>query len=134
MELKLIFSKSSQGTVVKGDEADEPDAKRVKVDTTSTSDAAVSSPKTESSTDKKMPIQKPLSAAKLSTETPSPNTKNLTQRPYSYTASLNTPMANRYKLDNRTTTIKVVPPLPSGLADVRPLSFCSTLRKFYLDD
>uniref|UniRef100_A0A1J3DWI5 Zinc finger CCCH domain-containing protein 41 n=1 Tax=Noccaea caerulescens TaxID=107243 RepID=A0A1J3DWI5_NOCCA len=118
---KKLATLQKQGSVVKGDEADEPDAKRVKVETASTSDAAVSSPKTESSTDKKMPIQKPLSTAKLSTETPSPNTKNLTQRPYSYTASMNTPMANRYKLDNRTTIIKVVPPLPTGLADVAAL-------------
>lgn len=107
-----------QGTVVKREEADEPDAKRVKLDTASDSGAAIASPKTESSTDKKVPILKPLSTAKLSTETPSPDSKNFKQRPYSFTTSLNAPMVNRYKLDNRTTTIKVVPPLPTGLADV----------------
>lgn len=143
MELKLFTQttfissccKSSQGTVVKGEEADEPDAKRVKVDTASDSAAAIASPKTESSTDKKVPIQKPVSTAKLSTETPSPDSKNMKQRPYSFTTSLNAPMANRYKLDNRTTTIKVVPPLPTGLADVCPLSFvllyeCAKLSHF----
>jgi len=120
----LSCSKSSQGTVVKREEADEPDAKRVKLDTASDSGAAIASPKTESSTDKKVPILKPLSTAKLSTETPSPDSKNFKQRPYSFTTSLNAPMVNRYKLDNRTTTIKVVPPLPTGLADVCPLSLC----------
>lgn len=117
-------SKSYQGTVVKDEEADEPDAKRVKVDTAADSVTAIPSPKPEStSTDIKVPIQKPLSTAKLSTETSSSDSKNLKQRPYSYTSSLNVPMANRYKLDNRTTTIKVVPPLPAGLADVCLLSF-----------
>lgn len=122
-------SESSQGTVVKGEEADEPDAKRVKVDTASNSGAATSSPKTESSTDKKkVPIQKPLYSAKISTETPSPDPKkHLKQRPYPFTTSLNTPMVNRYKLDNRPTTIKVVPPLPTGLADVCSPFLCSTI-------
>lgn len=131
-------SKSYQGTVVKGEEADEPDAKRVKVDTASDSSTAIASPKPpkpESSTDKKVPIQKPLSTAKLSTETSSSDSKNLMQRPYSFTSSLNAPTANRYKLDNRTTTIKVVPPLPTGLADVYLLSFvqlyeCAKLLHF----
>lgn len=131
MELKLFTwttfisscLKSSQGTVVKGEEADEPDAKRVKVDTASNSGAAIPSPNTESSADKKkVPIQKPLYSAKISTETPSPDPKHLKQRPYPFTTSLNTPMVNRYKLDNRPTTIKVVPPLPTGLADVCLLS------------
>ncbi|KAG7559009.1 RNA recognition motif domain [Arabidopsis thaliana x Arabidopsis arenosa] len=118
---KKLATLEKQGTVVKGEEVDEPDAKRVKVDTASDSGAAIASPKPESSTDKKVPIQKPLSTAKLSTETPSPDSKNLKQRPYTFTTSLNTPMVNRYKLDNRTTTIKVVPPLPTGLADVAVL-------------
>ncbi|CAH8360980.1 unnamed protein product [Eruca vesicaria subsp. sativa] len=119
---KKLARLEKQGTVVKGDEADEPDAKRLKVDTASNSGAATSSPKTESSTDKKkVPIQKPLSTAKLSTETPSPDPKHLKQRPYPFTTRVNTPMVNRYKLDNRTTTIKVVPPLPTGLADVAVL-------------
>ncbi|ESQ32693.1 hypothetical protein EUTSA_v10003632mg [Eutrema salsugineum] len=118
---KKLATYQKQGTVVKCEEADEPDAKRVKVDTASSSGAAISSPKTESSTDKKVPIQKPLSTAKLSTETQSPDSKILKQRPYSFTTSLNTLMVNRYKLDNRTTTIKVVPPLPTGLADVAVL-------------
>nr|AAL32652.1 Unknown protein [Arabidopsis thaliana] len=115
---KKLATLEKQGTVVKREEADEPDAKRVKLDTASDSGAAIASPKTESSTDKKVPILKPLSTAKLSTETPSPDSKNFKQRPYSFTTSLNAPMVNRYKLDNRTTTIKVVPPLPTGLADV----------------
>ncbi|KAJ0254102.1 Zinc finger CCCH domain-containing protein 41 [Hirschfeldia incana] len=119
---KKLARLEKQGTVVKGEEADEPDAKRVKVDTASNFGATTSSPKTESSTDKKkVPIQKPLSAAKLSTETPSPDPKHLKQRPYPFTTSSNTPMVNRYKLDNRPTTIKVVPPLPTGLADVAVL-------------
>ncbi|KAL0737685.1 hypothetical protein Bca4012_013895 [Brassica carinata] len=119
---KKLAVLEKQGTVVKGEEADEPDAKRVKVDTASNSGAATSSPKTESSTDKKkVPIQKPLYPAKISTETPSPDPKHLKQRPYPFTTSLNTPMVNRYKLDNRPTTIKVVPPLPTGLADVAVL-------------
>ncbi|EOA23470.1 hypothetical protein CARUB_v10016662mg [Capsella rubella] len=118
---KKLATFEKQGTVVKGEEADEPDAKRVKVDTASDSGAAIASPKTESSTDKRVPIQKPLSTCKLSTESSSPDSKNLKQRPYSFTTSLNAPMANRYKLDNRTTTIKVVPPLPTGLADVAVL-------------
>ncbi|VVB04248.1 unnamed protein product [Arabis nemorensis] len=122
---KKLATLQKQGTVVKDEEADEPDAKRLKVDaasgSASDSAAAVASPKTESSTDKKVPIQKPVSTAKLSIETPSSDLKNSKQRPYSFTASLNTPMANRYKLDNRTTTIKVVPPLPTGLADLAVL-------------
>ncbi|KAJ0230088.1 Zinc finger CCCH domain-containing protein 41 [Hirschfeldia incana] len=105
----------------KDEEADEPDAKRVKVDTASNSGSAIPSPKTVSSTDKKVPIQKPLFMARLSTETPSPDSNNLKQRPYSFTASMNTPMVHRFKLDNRTTTIKVAPPLPTGLADVAVL-------------
>ncbi|KAJ4900984.1 Zinc finger CCCH domain-containing protein 41 [Raphanus sativus] len=122
-EFRKKLAKLEKGTVVKGEEADEPDAKRVKVDTASNSDAATSSPKTVSSTDKKkVPIQKPLYSAKISTETPSPDPKkHLKQRPYPFTTSLNTPMVNRYKLDNRPTTIKVVPPLPTGLADVAVL-------------
>ncbi|CAH2045146.1 unnamed protein product [Thlaspi arvense] len=118
---KKLATLQKQGTVVKGEEADEPDAKRVKVDTASNSGAVISTPKIESSTDKKVPVQKPLSTAKLSTETPSPDSKHLKQRPYSFTTSLITPMVNRYKLDNRTTTFKVVPPLPTGLADVAVL-------------
>ncbi|CAN7025980.1 hypothetical protein IGI04_024773 [Brassica rapa subsp. trilocularis] len=119
---KKLAMLEKQGTVVKGEEADEPDAKRVKVDTASNSGAAVPSPNTESSADKKkVPIQKPLYSAKISTETPSPDPKHLKQRPYPFTTSLNTPMVNRYKLDNRPTTIKVVPPLPTGLADVAVL-------------
>ncbi|CAN6849199.1 unnamed protein product [Brassica oleracea var. botrytis] len=118
---KKLATLQKQETGVKDEEADEPDAKRVKVDTASNSGAAIPSPKTESSTEKKGPIKKPLSIARPSTETPSPDSKNLKQRPYSYTTSLNTPMVNRYKLDNRTTTIKVVPPLPTGLADVAVL-------------
>ena len=108
---------------MKGEEADEPDAKRLKVDTASNSGEAISSPKTESSTDKKkVPIQKPLSSSKLSTETPSPDPKHFKQRPYQFNTNSNSPMVNRYKLDNRPTTIKVVPPLPTGLADVCSLS------------
>ncbi|CAN7044905.1 hypothetical protein BRARA_B03308 [Brassica rapa] len=117
---KKLATLQKQETGVKDEEADEPDAKRVKVDTASNSGAAIPSPKTESSTEKKWPIKKPLSIARPSTEMPSPDSKNLKQR-YSYTTSLNTPMVNRYKLDNRTTTIKVVPPLPTGLADVAVL-------------
>ncbi|KAG2301496.1 hypothetical protein Bca4012_059755 [Brassica carinata] len=118
---KKLATLQKQDTSVKDEEADEPDAKRVKVDTASNSGAAIPSPKIVSSSDKKVPIQKPLSMARLSTETPSPDSKNLKQRPYSFTTSLNTPMVHRYKLDNRTTTIKVVPPLPTGLADVAVL-------------
>ncbi|CAH8309195.1 unnamed protein product [Eruca vesicaria subsp. sativa] len=118
---KKLATLQKQDTGVKDEEADEPDAKRVKVETTSNSGAAIPSPKTESSTDKKILNKKPLSTAKLSTQTPSPDSKNLKQRPYSFTTSLNTPVVNRYKLDNRTTTIKVVPPLPTGLADVAVL-------------
>ncbi|KAF8051403.1 hypothetical protein N665_1733s0002 [Sinapis alba] len=119
---KKLAMLEKQGTVVKSEEADEPDAKRVKVDSASNSGTATSSPKTESSTDKKkVPVQKPLYSAKISTETPSPDPKHLKQRPYPFTTSLNTPMVNRYKLDNRPTTIKVVPPLPTGLADVAVL-------------
>ncbi|XP_018440701.1 zinc finger CCCH domain-containing protein 41 isoform X1 [Raphanus sativus] len=102
-------------------EADEPVTKRAKVDTGSNSGAAIPSPKTESSTDKNVLFHKPLSIARLSTETPSPDSKKLKQRPYSFATSLNTPMVHRYKLDNRTTTIKVVPPLPTGLADITVL-------------
>ncbi|KAF8088402.1 hypothetical protein N665_0543s0012 [Sinapis alba] len=118
---KKLATLQKQDTCVKDEEADEPVTKRVKVDTASNSGAAIPSPKTESSTDKKVHIQKPLSIARLSTETPSPDSKNFKQRPYSFTTSLNTPMVHRYKLDNRTTTIKVVPPLPTGLADVAVL-------------
>ncbi|XP_010554054.1 PREDICTED: zinc finger CCCH domain-containing protein 41-like [Tarenaya hassleriana] len=116
---KQLAKLEKNTTVVKGDENEEPASKRLKVGTLADPNASTPSPKSESLAQKSSKLaQKSVPTFKLITETPLQESKNVKQRTYPFGTSMSTPVVNRFKLDNRTTTIKVVPPLPTGLADV----------------
>ncbi|XP_010528233.1 PREDICTED: zinc finger CCCH domain-containing protein 41 [Tarenaya hassleriana] len=117
---KQLAKFEKQATVIKDDEAEEQSVKRLKTGTPADLSAASppTKPKLESLTEKSKLAQNPMSNFKLNTETWLQEPKNSKPQTYPFAASMNTPMVNRYKLDNRTTTIKVAPPLPTGLADV----------------
>lgn len=124
-----------QSAGAKGEMATEQAAKRLKVGVaadpakaaakSSDSGGSVASPRVEKTGEKKQVVQnagspKPKSNAAMVLQESSSFKQQI--RPV---ASGGHPFpVNRYKLDNRPTTFRVIPPLPEGFADVRhSLSF-----------
>ncbi|MED6207268.1 hypothetical protein PIB30_034172 [Stylosanthes scabra] len=127
-EFRRQLSKlEKHATGVKGEAVTEQAAKRPKTgmasDATkpassqlSDADTGMASPHAETAADKSKQLVNSVS------QSPKPNTTRRLQEP----TGLKQPMqpfvpVNRYKLDNRPTAFRIIPPLPSGLADVAVL-------------
>lgn len=119
-------SNYSQATGLKGEVATEQAAKRPKTSMasdvaklaspqSSDADIGMSSPHAESTVDKNKQLVNAVS------QSPKPSTR--LQEPTGLKQSIQPLVSvNRYKLDNRPTAFRIIPPLPVGLANVSSLS------------
>lgn len=111
-----------QATGLKGEVVTEQAAKRLKTGVSAevNSGFCVAPPQAETIADKNNilgnPVYQSSKATAIIAQQESTALK-LPIRPYA--------PVNRYKLDNRPTSFKIIPPLPAGLANVSPFSLSS---------